>query len=167
MVGIAFHGVEGEKSKNRKGAQVDKDDVIQIMLENIPHVRDIGLQAVALDRDRVTLKLEMQDHFIGNIDTGVIHGGIVTVVLDTACGMVVMSSMKEILPFATLDLRLDYLKQARPREAIYASAHCYKMTRSVAFTRGVAYQDSPDDPIANCVGSFMIQSPGAAMGTSA
>jgi uncharacterized protein (TIGR00369 family) len=142
---------------------VDKDDVIQIMLENIPHVRDVGLQLVTLDGERATLKLEMQDHFVGNPDTGVIHGGIVTVALDTACGMAVLSAMAQVVPFATLDLRLDYLKQARPMEAIYASAHCYKLTRSVAFTRGVAYQDSPDDPIANCVGTFMIQSPGAAM----
>jgi acyl-coenzyme A thioesterase PaaI-like protein len=33
------------------------------------------------------------------------------------------------------------------------------MTRNVAFTRAVAYQDDPDDVIAHSVGTFMLSTP--------
>ena len=33
---------------------------------------------------------------------------------------------------------------------------CYKLTRSVAFLRGFAYDRDPGDPFASCVGAFMI-----------
>jgi uncharacterized protein (TIGR00369 family) len=142
---------------------VDSGDVAQLMLQNMPHARDIGLEAISVGSDEVTLKLEMQDRFVGDPDTGVIHGGIITVALDTASGMAVLAKMVDYVPFATLDLRLDYLKPARPTQAIFAHAHCYRFTKSVAFTQGVAYQDNRNNPIANCVGTFMISSPGRAL----
>ena len=39
-----------------------------------------------------------------------------------------------------------------------ARAHCYKLTRSVAFVRAVAYEDDPDDPIAAAQAAFMLDS---------
>ena len=39
-------------------------------------------------------------------------------------------------------------------------AQCYKVTRKVAFTRAIAYQDDPEDPIAHCAGTFMRASAG-------
>ena len=59
-------------------------------------------------------------------------------------------------PIATLDLRIDYLKPATPNQPVRTRAHCYKVTRSVAFTRAVAFHDDPDDPIASSAGTFMI-----------
>jgi acyl-coenzyme A thioesterase PaaI-like protein len=57
---------------------------------------------------------------------------------------------------ATLDLRIDYLKPAAPREDIFAKVHCYRATKNIAFTRGMAYQGDIDDPIAHAAGSFML-----------
>ena len=35
-------------------------------------------------------------------------------------------------------------------------AHCYKVTKNVAFTRAVAYVDDEADPIATSAGTFML-----------
>jgi acyl-coenzyme A thioesterase PaaI-like protein len=67
--------------------------------------------------------------------------------LDSLSGM-------RILP--TLDLRIDYLKPSAPRLDIFARVHCYKTTRNIAFTRGIAYQNDIDAPIAHATGSFML-----------
>ena len=57
---------------------------------------------------------------------------------------------------ATLDLRIDYMRGARPGETLYAEAHCYKRTKNVAFVRGVAFETDRDDPIATSTAAFML-----------
>ena len=66
------------------------------------------------------------------------------------------ASLEEFVPIATLDLRIDYLRPAEPGRDVLARAHCYKMTKNVAFTRAVAYHDDESNPIAHSVGTFMI-----------
>jgi acyl-coenzyme A thioesterase PaaI-like protein len=81
---------------------------------------------------------------------------VITALLDTLCGAVVMAAVAEGTPLATLDLRIDYLHPATPEETIRASAECYKVTANVAFVRGLAYHEAIDDPIAHCAGTFML-----------
>ena len=83
-----------------------------------------------------------------------------TTVLDTACGLVTFTVQDEPQAVATLDLRIDYLKPAVPEKAVYGWAEVYRTTRNITFVRGQAYQDSPDDLIANCVSTFMVGSVG-------
>ncbi len=59
-------------------------------------------------------------------------------------------------PIATLDLRIDYLRQAEAGREVLAHATCYKLTRNIGFTRAIAYHDREDDPIASAVGTFML-----------
>ncbi|GIU10529.1 MULTISPECIES: PaaI family thioesterase [Shewanella] len=111
----------------------------------------------------VLMELPYDTQLIGYPDTGVIHGGVITTLMDTASGCAVVCSIfdkfrsLEISP--TLDLRVDYMKPAEPFKPVYGFAQCYKLSSSVAFTRAIAYQDSIDDPIAHAVGSFMRISP--------
>lgn len=135
---------------------IDYENLAQMIAFGIPHVREIGAEVTEIGPEGITVKVDQQDRFVGDPETGIIHGGIITVLLDTVSGMSVHAAMATFAPVATLDLRIDYLKPARPKSAIFAHAHCYKVTRSVAFTRGVAYQDNADDPIANATGTFML-----------
>lgn len=124
--------------------------------ENLPHARAIGMRFLSLDRGRGSMRLPYDAGLVGNPRTRVVHGGVITALLDTLCGAVVMASVAEGTPLATLDLRIDYLHPATPDEAIRASAECYKVTTNVAFVRGLAYHEAIDDPIAHCTGTFML-----------
>jgi len=93
--------------------------------------------------------------FVGDARNGVIHGGVVTALLDESCGMAVQLALDGSRAIATLDLRIDYQKAATPGVDIKAHSVCYRTTRSIAFVRATAYQDSEDDPVATATSCFM------------
>lgn len=140
--------------------EIDFDNVRQLMISAIPHMSAVGLDLISIDDTGAVAKVPHRPEFVGDPDSGVIHGGIVTVLLDSLSGMCIMPLMSSATMTATLDLRIDYLKPAAPRQDIFAHAHCYKMTRNIAFTRAIAYQGDVDDPIAHATGSFMLTRPG-------
>src|SRR6201991_1605871 len=94
--------------------------------------------------------------FVGDTETGVLHGGVVTAMLDESCGMAVQLALDGSSAIATLDLRIDYQKPATPGLAIRAHSLCYRVTRSIAFVRSTAYQESEDDPVATATACFMV-----------
>jgi uncharacterized protein (TIGR00369 family) len=128
--------------------------------ESLPHCRYLGMQLTALSTERVEMFVPYAENLIGNPKTGVVHGGVITTLLDTLGGLAVMAAAPEGRPVATLDLRIDYLKPATPGMNIRGVAECYKLTASVAFVRGHAFHEDTSDPIAHCTGTFMISGTG-------
>ena len=45
--------------------------------------------------------------------------------------------------------RIDYLRGSTPQQPLQARVECYKLTRQVAFVRGVAYNLDIEDPVAS------------------
>jgi acyl-coenzyme A thioesterase PaaI-like protein len=70
--------------------------------------------------------------------------------------MAVQLALDGTSAIATLDLRIDYQKPATPGLDIKAHSVCYRTTRSIAFVRSTAYQESEDDPVATATACFMI-----------
>lgn len=121
-----------------------------------PQARALGISFVGMEQDRATLKLPYAPELIGDPDTGVIAGGVVTTLLDHTCGQAVWATLKASGSIATLDLRIDYMRAAEPGRDLYATAHCYHLTRSVAFVRATAYDHDPADPVATAQCAFML-----------
>jgi uncharacterized protein (TIGR00369 family) len=96
------------------------------------------------------------EKLIGDPETGVVHGGVITGLLDHTSGLAVMVKLREPMPIATLDLRIDYMRPAKPHQDIFAECVCVRVTHEVAFVRGTAHQGDANDPIALCTGAFMI-----------
>jgi len=55
----------------------------------------------------------------------------------------------------TLDLRVDYLRPAVPERTVIGRGECYRLTRSIAFVRGIAHDGDPNDPVAHVAGTFI------------
>ena len=57
---------------------------------------------------------------------------------------------------ATLDLRIDYLRPGKRDHDLICRAECYRVTKNVAFTRGITHDGDPNDPVASAAGTFII-----------
>jgi uncharacterized protein (TIGR00369 family) len=132
--------------------------------DSVPHNRALGLHLVSLDEGGIVSELPYDDKLIGNPDTGFLHGGAITSQIDATCGMAVPVMMRRAIPIATLDLRIDYLKPARPGASVLCRASCYKTTRNIAFVRATADCGDTADPIASAAGTFIIFPDGALPG---
>ena len=128
------------------------------MNQGSPQARELGFESVSLDKATAVLKVPYNSRLVGDPDTGVIAGGVVTTLLDHCCGQAAHAALERFTYIATLDLRIDYMRAAEPGKDIFARAHCYKLTRSVAFVRATAYETDPDDPVATATATFMLDS---------
>lgn len=122
----------------------------------VPHNTALGLVAVDCGPGFAVARLPYAAALVGNPATGVLHGGAVTAALDATAGLAVLLRMDAPTRIATLDLRIDYLGSGTPGRDLFARAECYKLTRNVAFVRGVAYHDDPSEPVASAAATFMI-----------
>jgi len=131
--------------------------------DSIPHNKALGIKVVSFGRGRASMRIEWQPNLVGNPETGVLHGGAITAMLDACSGMSVATLLKQPEPFATLDLRIDYTRPATPHQPVIAEAECYRMTANVAFTRALAHQGDRDNPVAGCAGTFMMGTKGKSL----
>ncbi len=129
-------------------------------LAAFPHAQAIGMTLEPQPDGRLLVGAPYDERLIGDPATGVIHGGVVTTLLDTGCGVAAGLKLKGKAWVATLDLRIDYMRPSKPGHAIKARCECYRLTRSVAFCRGVAFDDDEADPVATAAGAFMITNTG-------
>ena len=148
-----------------KAAGLDLPTMEKMVRLGIPHCGALGVTVEEVRRDRVTFGLPYDRRFVGDPERGILHGGVVTTLIDTVCGMAVMAKLMRILTIATQDLRIDYLAPARAEETLYATAECYHTTRSVAFCRAWAWHKATADgggeeQVATCAATFMLNSVG-------
>ncbi|MFN3231440.1 MAG: PaaI family thioesterase [Alphaproteobacteria bacterium] len=128
----------------------------QMRMTHIPHMNALGTEVIDFGKGHVTVRLPYNTDLVGNPETGVLAGGAISALLDNVCGSSVVAYNMTPAPFATLDLRIDYMKPATPGLDVLAFAECYKMTKRIAFVRGIAYHESKNEPIANAAATFMF-----------
>ncbi len=126
------------------------------MMIMAPHASALGMTLASVETAEVVLHVPFRSDIVGDPERGVIAGGVVTALLDHACGQAVMAALKDYQTIATLDLRIDYMRSAEPGLGVFCHAHCYKVTRSVAFVRGQAYDRDRGDPVATAQAAFML-----------
>lgn len=124
--------------------------------ENVPHNRALGIVIDDLGDRWARFRLPYDPRLVGDPATGVIHGGVVTALLDACSGAAVFAALPKMQPIATLDLRIDYLGPAEVGRDLLALATCYHLTRNVAFARAVAFHDDEARPVATATGTFML-----------
>lgn len=135
----------------------DKNNIARQFIEAIPHSKALGMRLTEMTKGVATIEMPYDDKLVGDPETGVIHGGAVSALMDTCCGAAVMCHPDSGGGTATIDLRIDYMRAATPGQRIKARAECYHVTRSVAFVRATATDEDEDNPVASATGAFTVE----------
>lgn len=135
----------------------ERTRVARDFIQAIPHARALGMQLEEIGDGSAEILMPYDPRFVGDPQTGVIHGGAVSALMDTCCGAAVMSHPDLPSVTATIDLRIDYMRPATPGQTIRTRATCYHLTRSVAFVRAVAMDNDADNPVATATGAFTVE----------
>ena len=133
------------------------DKIWKILCEmyerKIPFNRVLGLKIESLKMEDVRVMFDMKDAFIGNYVHGILHGGVISAVLDTTGGLTaslgVLQKMKgqtaeeigkSLTKIGTIDLRIDYLRPGKGNYFV-ATGAIMRAGRRVSVTRMELYND--------------------------
>lgn len=142
------HGAAANEARER---------IAQQFIEALPHARALGMNMVRLGEGEAEIVMDWNADFVGDPHTGVIHGGVISALMDTCSGAAVLSHPTAPRSTATIDLRIDYMRGATPGQRITATAQCYHVTRSVAFVRAQAMDEDRENPVATATGAFTLE----------
>lgn len=98
-------------------------EAVRGFFERIPFNQSLGIQIGELAVDKVSMHLPMKPELIGNFVQGILHGGVISALLDVTGGAMALigaferhqhlsasERMTKLAKLGTIDLRIDYLR---------------------------------------------------------
>jgi uncharacterized protein (TIGR00369 family) len=125
------------------------------------------LKIESIDKNDIRIKFEMRDELIGNTVKKVLHGGVISSVLDVTGGIISMADViekmagqpadeiaKRLYNVGTIDLRIDYLRPGKGRYFV-ATGSVMRTGMKVSVVRMQLHNDK-DVLIAAGTGTYII-----------
>lgn len=128
---------------------------VHAFIAGIPYAVASGMKVADAGPGHASLLLPARGTWTGDAERKLIHPGCLSVLADTACGLAVGTALEALEPFATLDLRMDYLRPPVADTDLVCRAECHRVSRSVAFVRGELHQPGRPEPVATVNATFM------------
>ena len=138
--------------------------VRQVFEQGVPFNALLGLKVESLDPVAPKLRFDMRPDLIGNARRQILHGGVISAVLDVAAGFAIHlavirqraeSAQESHFPsIGTIDLRVDYLRPGRGNYFI-ATGRVVRLGNRVAVAHMDLVNDS-DELIATGGAAYMV-----------
>lgn len=90
----------------------------------------LGLELKEAEHGRVVIRMPYRQELLADVDGSYIHGGMLATLADVAGDFAVITGVGFAVP--TIDLRVDYLRPARPDMELMAEGNVVKFGRQVS-----------------------------------
>lgn len=141
----------------RRGGSMDKSQIIttvaEIFVDKMPFNQFLAIRVNHLDAECAEIQLPWKDELIGNPSQKILHGGVISAVLDNVGGMLAAASIvdklevdvlhtvpKKLATLGTIDIRTDFLRPGRGKYFI-ASASLIRAGNKVCVCRMELHND--------------------------
>ena len=85
--------------------------VSEIFSEKVPFIKVLGLRVESISYERVRVSFQMRDELMGNYKRGMLHGGVISSVIDAAGGLAALMGAQEEMRGQTVEARLERLER--------------------------------------------------------
>lgn len=129
---------------------------------NIPFNRFVGLVVEELTVGACTLRIPWRDELIGDPTRPALHGGVTSMLADTACGAACFTKLPSAADrLSTVDLRVDYLRPGRAadiwcRGVVMRMGNRVAVARSEVFDGALPKPGEESQPIATAIGVYNV-----------
>ena len=123
------------------------DHLKTIYEEQMPFNKYLGLKIDSLSTNGVVVKIDMRNELVGNFEKNILHGGVISAILDFTGGVItqlhVLNEMKgatldklrkRLTSMGTIDMRIDYIRPGKGAHFL-ATGHILRLGHSIAVTR--------------------------------
>jgi uncharacterized protein (TIGR00369 family) len=139
----------------------------ELFSEKIPFNKLLGLKVESISPDCVKTLFEMRDELMGNYKRKMLHGGVISSVIDATGGLAAFVGIQEKMQgktletklerssrISTIDLRVDFLRPGLGNRFI-ATAYTLRTGNKVVVTRIELHNDQ-NELIAVGTGSYLV-----------
>lgn len=143
-------------------------DKLSEVFSSIPFNRLLGMRLDEITDTHITMSFSMKKELIGNYLHGILHGGVISSVLDMAGGVAVMvaaikkhpdKSLEELTAIlgksSTINLHVDYLRPGKG-ESFLAKGFVIQSGRQISFARMELFTQD-NELIASASGAYSIK----------
>jgi uncharacterized protein (TIGR00369 family) len=130
--------------------------VREIFSEKVPFIKVLGLKIESISYERVQVSFQMRDELMGNYKRGMLHGGVISSVIDAVGGLAalmgaqekmrgktVATRLEKLERGSTIDLRVDFLRPGIGKWFV-ATAYVLKTGNKIVVTRIELNNDQND-----------------------
>ncbi len=98
----------------------------------------LGMQIAAVDDGTITLRCQPDESLLNT--NGTVHGGVLATLMDTAMGVAVTTQVKVSQPYATIEMKVSYLKpMPYDGSEVEVVGHVLRLGRKVSFAEAQAH----------------------------
>jgi uncharacterized protein (TIGR00369 family) len=139
----------------------------EMFSENIPFNKVLGIKVESISYERVKVLFKMRDELMGHYSRRMLHGGVISSVLDVTGGLAAFMGIQEKMAgetiearikrfgrVSTIDIRVDFLRPGIGKWFV-ATAYTLRTGNKVAVTR-IELNNDQNEIIAVGTGSYTV-----------
>ncbi len=121
-----------------------------------PLVVCLSLRFLEGDHEKLSVAVTAPDAFLVDDQSGEMHSGLSTLLLDTVMGGLVLGAIEVLQPIATTGLTTQHLRRPRRGEELLCKAHCEGIHSDMAHITGQVIAADTGEVLSTATGLFMI-----------